>query len=379
MLRIRGQLEAMLCPSWVHAPGCPCEKLRSLYGRSLFKCDRFRCEYYRVGFDTRSDRDSHLRIHNRPFKCAEPNCEFADLGFISERDLVRHRSKIHQCYYSVVNTAFEMPADRFKPEDLESILKDAIEADEVDFVRSHYPRSDGFPERQYTSFLHAAAQTASPPMVDCLLEYASLYPDATVMKERALRPAIKGENIAVIKHLIARGANPTNADFLGLALATYNVEIIEIFLGHGAHLVEYPGIFDKIWWDARKEDDVFKVLHRMHKYVVGKEAFSRGCRNASLRGSIPLVKYFIDNGADIDYKISNDSILYELVLGYLRRNAEVIRFLLQEGANPYSSNSKGLSIKSLAGMRKVEKYFNKSWDDLVREVQAERASMTDEE
>ena len=57
---------------------------------------------------------------------------------------------------------------------------------------------------------------------------------------------------------------------------------------------------------------------------------------------------------------------------------EAIRFLLQQGVDPYPSNSKGLSIKSLAGMRKVEKYFNKSWDDLVQGVKAKRASMTDE-
>lgn len=285
---------------------------------------------------------------------------------------MRHRSKIHQCHYSVVNTAFEMPADRFKPEDLESILEDAIEADEVDFVRSHYPRSDKFPEWQYRTFLHAAAKTASPPMVDCLLEYASLYPDATAIKERALHHAIKGENMAVIKHLIARGANPMNADFLELALATYNVEIIEIFLGHGAQLVEYSDIFNNILSDAAKdEDEVFKIFHRMHKYVVGNKGFSRGCRNALLRGSIPLAEYFIDNGADINYQESFDeSLLYRLVRRGRRRDAEAIRFLLQQGVDPYPSNSKGLSIKSLAGMRKVEKYFNKSWDDLVREVQA---------
>ena len=134
MLRIRGQLEAMLC-SRVHVPGCPCKKLRSLYGRRLFKCDRFRCEYYRVGFDTRSDRDSHLRIHNRPFKCPEPNCEFADIGFVSEKDLSRHRSKTHQYHLlDMKDTVCEMPADQFKPEELTQILKDAIEADAWDVI-----------------------------------------------------------------------------------------------------------------------------------------------------------------------------------------------------------------------------------------------------
>jgi hypothetical protein len=328
------------------------------------------------------ERDNHLKIHNRPFKCPEPNCEFADIGFISEKDLSRHRSKIHRCHVSIVKkTASEIPADQFNQEDFISILRDAIEADEIDFVRGHYPNVKTLALPLHLDLLDNAARTASPTMVDYLLEYTLVYSNASINKARALCSAIDGENMTVIKHLIAQGADPTNPDFLERALDTYNLEIVETFLGHGAQLVEYSGIFDKICRAAAKEEDnVFKVLHRMHKYVVGNTGFSRGCRNALLRGSIPLAEYFIDNGADVNYQESfDDSLLYQLVRRGTRRDAEVIRFLLQQGVDPYPSNSKRLSIKSLAGMRKVEKYFNKSWDDLVREVQAERASMTDEE
>jgi hypothetical protein len=382
----------MLCPSQIHAPGCPCQKLRSLYGRGLFKCDRFRCQYYRVGFDTRSDRDSHLRIHNRPFKCPEPNCEFADIGFISENDLSRHRSKTHQYHLSdVKDTASEMPADQFKPEELISILKDAIEADEVEFVRSQYARAKGVDKWPQLSFVQAAARTASPTMVDLLLEkYASIGRSDTA-KTWALYAAIEGENMVVIKHLIARGANvnPQDGSVIKDALKKCNPEIVEILLGHSAHLVECPSMFDKILFtNEKREDEILKVLHQMCKYVVGKEAFSNGLLHAVWRGSIPLAKYFIDNGADVNSKkvrlgsiVINSSrrvVLYELVRKYSRRHVEVIAFLLQQGVDPYPSNSKGQSIKSLVGMRKVEKYFGKSWDDLVREAQPERASTTNE-
>jgi hypothetical protein len=367
----------MLCPSWIHAPGCSCQKLRSLYGRGLFKCDRFRCQYYRVGFDTRSDRDSHLRIHNRPFKCPEPNCEFADIGFISEKDLSRHRSKTHQYHLSgVKDTPSEMPADQFKPEELIQILKDAIEADEVEFVRSHVRGKFAGAKGRVTSriFVNAAAKTASPTMVDLLLEeYALLYPDARDIKESALFAAIEGENIVVIKHLITRGANvnPKDSSVIEAALRTYNPEIIETLLGHGAHLVECPSMFSRILRvrKNKEEDEVFKVLHQMHKYVVGKKAFSNGFKDAMERGSIPLAKYFIDNGAYIEWGGFN-SLLYRLVRDYSRRHVEAIKFLLQQGVDPYPKNSKGQSIEFLAGMQKVEQYFDKSWDDLVREAQA---------
>jgi Ankyrin repeats (3 copies) len=375
----------MLCPSQIHSPGCPCQQLRSLYGRGLFKCDRFRCQYYRVGFDTRSDRDSHLRIHNRPFKCPEPNCEFADIGFISEKDLSRHRSKTHQYHLSdVKDTASEIPADQLKPEELISILKDAIEADEVEFVRSQYARAEEVDGLQHWPFVEAAARTASPTMVDLLLEkYASINPDDTTNEFSALCAAIRGENMVVIKHLIARGAfvDPQGGSAIKVALETCNPEIVEILLSHTADLVECPSMFDRLLstGEKREEDEILKVLHQMHKYVVGKKAFSSGFIDALWRGSIPLAKYFIDNGADVNSRRrSGPPVLYDLVLGFSRRHVEAIKFLLQQGADPYPTNSRSQSIKSLFGMRKVEKYFGKSWDDLVKETQPERASTTNE-
>jgi hypothetical protein len=371
----------MLCPSRIHAPSCHCQKLRSLHGRGLFKCDRFRCQYYRVGFDTRSDRDSHLRIHNRPFKCPEPNCEFADIGFIFEKDLSRHRSKTHQYHLSgMKDTTSEMSPDQFKPKELISILSDAIVADEVEFVRSHVrnQHTSGELVSQLYRFVYTAAETASPTMVDLLLdEYISLNPD-TGIKEKALSAAIYGENMVVIKHLITRGANvnPKGSFIIRAALDTYNPEIVEILLGHGAHLVEYHSIFHKIL-KSKREDEVFKVLHRMHKYVVGKDVFSSGFHDSLWRGSVPLAKYFIDNGADVREALL-PSFLYELVGKNSRRHAEVIKLLLQQGADPYPSSSRGKPITSLPGMRKVEQYFGKSWDDLVSEAQAERASTADE-
>jgi ankyrin repeat protein len=218
-------------------------------------------------------------------------------------------------------------------------------------------------------------------MVDFLLErYTTRYPGSRPYKiAETLEYAIRGENMAVIRHLIARGANVKPEQWpYDSCNWIYNPEIIEILLSHGARPALVSSIFTSILKSDKTEDEVFEVLHRMHKYVVGKGAFSNGCRYASKRGSIPLVKYFLDNGADINYRTGEGPLLYEVVRGYTRRNAEVIRFLLQQGADPNVSNSKGQSIKSLVGMRKVEKYFNKSWDDLVREAQAERAGTTDE-
>jgi ankyrin repeat protein len=280
-----------------------------------------------------------------------------------------------------------MPADQFKPEELISILEDAIEADEVEFVRSQYARAEGASQWTKLSFLKAAARTASPTMVDLLLEkYASITLDNrdNNNKVSALCAAIRGENMAVIKHLIARGANvnPLSGSVIQAALHSCNPEIVEILLGHSADLVECPSMFDTLLstHEKKEEDEIFKVLHQMRKYVVGKKAFSSGLIDVLWRSSIPLAKYFIDNGADVNSRDLGYGapILYDLVRKFSHCHVEAITFLLQQGADPYPTNSYRKSIKSLAGMRKVEKYFGKSWDDLVREAQPERASTTNE-
>jgi hypothetical protein len=386
MSKIRQQLETILCPSREHAPDCPCEKLRSLYGRGLFRCDRYRCQYYFIGFETCSDRDTHLKIHDRPFKCSVPNCEFADIGFISNDDLMRHTSKTHHAPFSITNIASKLPDDQFQELNLTSLLKEAVKADEIEFVRSHYPSAkklQGWVGLYCRFHVLAAAENASPTMVDFLLaEYAlTSNPDPDI-KEEALKSAISGPNLAVIQHLVALSANinPKDNSIIKAALRTWDPEIIELLLGYGADLVEYPELFKKCPTD---EDETFQILDRMHKYITGKPgkvAFSGGYYYAARRNFLAVVKYFLDNGVDVDYKLYKNRAtpLFELVRDFTRAKVELIIFLLQKGADPYPRNPGGKLITALSGMRKLESYLGKSWQDLVRETQADGTALLNE-
>jgi hypothetical protein len=299
MFKIRQQIEVILCPSQEHVPDCPCEKLRSLYGRGLFKCDRYRCQYYHIGFETCSDRDTHLKIHNRPFKCSVPNCSFADIGFISTDDLTRHTSKTHHTPLSIMNIASKLPDDQFQELDLISLLLDAARADEIEFVRSHYPKAKKLERwREYTlvSCVRVAASNASPTMVDFLLaEHALTDRPYSDIKEDALQSAVKGRNTAVIQHLVAQGANvnPEDNSIIKAALETWDPEIIELLLSHGANLVEDPWLFCFLH-SMTDEAEILQILDRMHKYVIGKVAFSIGYAYAARKGFIEAVKYLME-------------------------------------------------------------------------------------
>lgn len=71
------------------------DKLGTLYGDRLFKCSKINCFYFHEGFKYESTRDDHVRRHDRPFSCTEPDCIAAEFGFGSQRDLEQHKAKFH--------------------------------------------------------------------------------------------------------------------------------------------------------------------------------------------------------------------------------------------------------------------------------------------
>jgi ankyrin repeat protein len=272
------------------------------------------------------------------------------------------------------------PADGFHPKDLELIIKDAVRANEIDYVRILLARTD---QNLLRYLLNIAAAEASPDMLELLLEKVSNAPLWKLLLE-----AIGSQNLATVNYLITRGVDVArDEELMKRALETCNPEVIDILLNHGAQLVEHDEMLTEslITWRRMtlKEEDEEKLLKRLYqvkKYVIGVSAYGEALLNASASlTSIPLIEYFLENGADIDYKNQRGYItLHEVIKAGSNRHAEVAKFLLQRGANPYPSKPKsGVNISKLAGMRRVEEYFRMSWDELVKEVQSERALNAD--
>lgn len=65
------------------------------YGPNLFKCNRTRCRFFHHGFDNKTDREKHVKRHDRPYPCKIEGCGFAPVGFSSNKDLQRHMRNYH--------------------------------------------------------------------------------------------------------------------------------------------------------------------------------------------------------------------------------------------------------------------------------------------
>lgn len=95
--RVYEQFEKLVCSDQEHSKtDCHCATLQRHYGGNIFKCTFPSCDLHRQGFPSRRARAAHIEHHARPWKCSEPECPFAIIGFARSRDRNEHWRKRHQ-------------------------------------------------------------------------------------------------------------------------------------------------------------------------------------------------------------------------------------------------------------------------------------------
>jgi uncharacterized C2H2 Zn-finger protein len=89
LIEIRECLEVMA------SPANTTEKLRSMYGKEIFKCPRVNCVRFHNGFGSKQQRDDHVPKHERSFFCSFPGCAMALLGCATLKELHKHETEYH--------------------------------------------------------------------------------------------------------------------------------------------------------------------------------------------------------------------------------------------------------------------------------------------
>jgi hypothetical protein len=390
LIQLRLQIETLLCSGPDHRPECSCLIINNLYGNNLYRCDQPFCRFYRTGFRTCIERDKHRKIHERPYKCSDPGCFFAEFGFRSESEFKRHFSEQHQTDQYVENTpSTSVSTDQIPKPDLAQLLEDAVSHDQIDHVRQLFQSPI---EANFGNLLGRASQYSSSAMVKCILDEA-IKGDAQLNIndiEVALYAAIEAENLLVLRILIAEAdlimsqkglsvkeRNMISGTRMRSAFNICNGDVMSILVDHGNVVLplKCPSrLFYSVMVSKRKDIDKVRRLHSMKKYIIWPEAFTSGVALAASVGSTTCVQFFLDNGGSPEGIVDGSSrnhrtVLWSCVQRGTIRYAEIAKLLLQHGANP-DPQGRGISITRLKGMRRIEKYFEMSWSELVKQTQS---------
>ena len=371
--RVHELTEAALCPSSDHRQGCECAILQRQYGPRLFKCSRLGCPFFRTGFEAKSERDRHLQTHNRPYKCDRPNCDFSHMGFGSQARLNVHLQ--HHEKQGRTPVAHLTNVDH-NEDDVELIILDAVEANDLDLVRDFTVEIPRFSKK----LLSKAVVSSSCEMLELLLEACKSRQD---IEFDILFEAVRANNLEATRALLNRGASIYNlVPCMSYAMINVSPEMIKILLQYGTK-DSTPKRFGSLSLtiplqpDRFTEARVIQCLSLLRDQTAEKKAFEN-CfvENAQRCYSIAIAEFLLRNGVNVNTARRGYTALFWASTRKDQRAAELMRFLLESGAEPDSkSNRKGVTpIADHQGARNISKWFGISWEQLVEESRRKYAA-----
>jgi hypothetical protein len=384
-LQICRLFESLLCSSRQHRSGCRCFTLAIHYGTRLYKCDRLGCKFYRIGFETYAERKSHLLAHDRPFKCIIRACDFAEIGFTSEPTLTRHISGCHKHEpKSSANDSHSADSDTkgFKID----LIANAIEAGEVDRVRDLLQQvsSDSLPH------LISKAGGGSVEIMELLLEristtYGVLPKPVTASLKQSLKMAVEANNVELVKVLLdyrkeSVGYNASESVDYEAFVSAFKIKsppIIRLLISASHRVPDAPPTLFKEGRNPNDEPVIIECLQPLLEL----NAYSRAQNALELAviwdSSIGIAEFLLENGATVN-AISRKpgyTILHWAAKNTTATAAEMVRFLLRQGADP-SVKKRGRLPGELPGAKNISKWLGFTWDELVESTRAERLAQS---
>lgn len=203
--RVYEQFEKLVCSDQEHSKtDCHCATLQRHYGGNIFKCTFPSCDLHRQGFTSRRARAAHTEHHARPWKCSEPECPFAIIGFARSRDQNEHWRKRHQVTWQKGRA--EPNQGTITLDDLEVLLFELTKTGDVDGLQKAWCLLGGHFQRAQAA-LTLAAKMGSLLMVET---FSVLMKDAPVLRGwdgRLFGQVLFGDTVP-FQTAIVRSGNP---------------------------------------------------------------------------------------------------------------------------------------------------------------------------
>lgn len=176
--------------------------------------------------------------------------------------------------------------------------------------------------------------------------------------------AVKNNKINAVRYLITRGANLNKQAFDGntalhIAMMTGNLQITEILLSANPdiNIVNNQGY---IAFDYLPKDLSYRSIVKLLKSY---RNITTGLLDLVTLGNIEVIKYALQNGANINARTHNPPNDTPLIIAIKRKDNAMANFLILNGADIYKTNGVGLSPIAVANQTN-----NKEMLDMLRTI-----------
>lgn len=368
-ISVRTVFEKLLCSKENHETDCSCSQLHEIHGSRLYRCSRPGCFRYRNGFETRAERDRHLSVHSRPFKCDDEKCDFFALGFRTEAQLQAHFLRNHQ--ERIATTAIRRDAFNAEAE-IELFLFDAIASEDFELVRDLECEAS---KSLDDCIEHCLKERSSPAMLELLL---SMCKDPPLKYSFGVSQSVfRLASPEHLKQLMCHGTIDIDAYAYGPAAEACSPEMFEFLVGiePQSTILEFgKRFFERLFGKGgvSRMEAALKCL-RAIKSKLSALSFSNGLFYVSRSGhSQSIAELCLENGADIEYHLRNSpkasTPLCNVSKFESQQAANFMEYLLRCGANPHLVY-KNTNLADRPGPRNISKWFGMDWDEFVKDCQ----------
>lgn len=380
---------------------------------------------YNRGYPIRLSRDRHIITHERECKFLHPDCLDSKQSSHTQAALKSHeRAGQPQDdllpEYRNVEGFTSTSLSELGDDDLALVLKDAIIYSDADTIRTllgfrpdlTQVLEDNFHKQESTSYKRYGRSDAPFGYCLCLAAWNSTLETLRLLVEHnsddtfvlhALATAIETKNRTNIEYLLSfspslnrndkiprhferiilnkqrSGAGNSTwyiaKDIVSRALSLWDPELMD-FLTNECNLVisrvQCPpgGLFSRPAIRDLSLEQVRDRFERMRKYLTHPRAFDDGVCRAVISRSLSALKICLQNhgnpDATFEMSSSKTNAMGQAYFTGTKLGKEMLRLLLEHGANPVPRNFKGETIQA----RLLDFTVGMPWDEFVKKARS---------
>ncbi|KAF5659325.1 NACHT domain-containing protein [Fusarium denticulatum] len=356
--------------------------LRSNYGSNLFRCTHAFCEHSFRGFKTPGELSEHTKNHGKPWKCFSPNCDFSTIGFSTKPRRDEHWLKVHLPAPEELQKGAS-DFDKMDVIELQRFLPALVIEGDVDGVQRLLasPGGKNLKPECIESARRLAAKIGSLVLTQLLVPI-----DQPDTPESIIKLAIQSQDVDFAKWAIPQTEPEDCVNMMKVALSNKSEEIYILWEDYLTTLppIVKPGpgykervtlefIFNRTLFTAIKNNPMkeARVKHTLGMLGNRLSIHSLGVLLTSVAKSscsLPLAKELIALGASIEFprdeKGTGLTALHLASKNTSREAALLMRYLILKGA-AIELNASPFSVIWLGkGAKEMAKWVGMTWEEL---------------